>query len=100
MKPPDWDRIEEIYHEALARTQSERSAFVVKACDNDPVCMHEVNALLEADDSLDGFLDTPIVELHPSSAASLVGTMIDHRYLIKEKLSHGGMGQLYLAEDK
>ena len=74
MKPPDWDRIEEIYHEALAMPQSERSAFVAKACDSDPVCMHEVNALLEADDSLEGFLETPIVELHPSSADILLGT--------------------------
>ncbi len=100
MNPPDSDRIEEIYHEALAVPHSERSAFVAKACDNDPVCVHEVNALLEADDSLDGFLETPIVELHPSSAAILVGSMIDDRYLIKEKLGQGGMGQLFLAKDQ
>jgi Kae1-associated kinase Bud32 len=100
MKPPDWDRIEEIYHEALAMPQSERSAFVAKACGNDPVCMHEVNALLETDDSLEGFLETPIVELHPFSADNLVGTMIDDRYRIKEKLGHGGMGELYLAQEK
>ena len=100
MNPLDLDRIEEIYHEALAVPQCERSAFVAKACDNDPVCMHEVNALLEADDSLESFLKTPIVELHPSFADIVVGKMIDDRYLIKEKLSHGGMGQLYLVEDQ
>src|SRR5512134_1410286 len=26
--------------------------------------------------------------------------MIDDRYLIKEKLSHGGMGELYLAQNQ
>lgn len=99
MKPPDWDRIEEIYHEALAMPQSERSAFIAKACDHDPVCMREVNALLDADDSLENFLETPVVELHPSSAHIRLGTMIGDRYRIKEKLSHGGMGQLYLAQE-
>ena len=99
MKPPDRDRIEEIYHEALAMPEPERNAFVCKACNHDPVCMIEVNALLEADNSLDGFLETPIVELHPSSSNVLVGTKIGERYLIKEKLSHGGMGQLYLAQE-
>ena len=99
MKPPDWDRIEEIYHETLAVPRSERSAFVAKACDNDPVCMHEVNALLEADASLDGFLETPIVKLHPSSVDIVVGTRIAERYVIKSELGNGGMSQVYLADD-
>lgn len=100
MKSSDRDRIEEIYHEALAMPRSKRSAFVAEACDHDPVCIHEVNAFLAADDSLGSFLGTPVIELHPSSADMLIGTLIGERYLIKEKLSQGGMGQLYLAEDQ
>ena len=32
------DRIEEIFHAALALTESERSAFVAKECAGDPDC--------------------------------------------------------------
>jgi serine/threonine protein kinase len=30
----------------------------------------------------------------------LVGTMLDHRYLVKQKLGHGGFGVVYLASDQ
>ena len=32
MKQPNWNRIQEIYHAALARPHSERNVFVANAC--------------------------------------------------------------------
>jgi hypothetical protein len=63
MKEPDWERIQEIYHEALNLPRSERSNFVVEASNNDPVLVREVSELLDAGDLTPGFLQTPILEL-------------------------------------
>jgi serine/threonine protein kinase len=100
MKAPDWDRIQEIYHEALKLPRSERVNFVLKASDNDPVLAREVNELLDSSDSVGDFLKEPIVELSlTSSSADLLGRTIDERYFIEKELGHGGMSQVYLARD-
>jgi serine/threonine protein kinase len=110
MSQPNWDRIQEIYHAALALPRSERRAYVVKACAGDSELEREVRSLLDADDAPDRVLESPIVELplepssasdqtHPSEAEGQLGTIIDGRYLIEKKLEDGGMGQVYLARD-
>lgn len=98
MKPPDWDRIQEIYHLALAQPRSARDAFVFKACAGDPVLMRKVHSLLEADDSGD-FLESPVTRLDPVPD-NLVGQTIGERYDIESELSPGGMSRVYLAHDR
>lgn len=88
------DRIEEIFHAALALPESERSAFVANECANDPDCVSEVNSLLEAA-ARSGLLDVPVVPLGEKD--SLVGRIIDGRYEIESELPHGAMGKVYLA---
>lgn len=115
MERPLWDRIQEIYYLTLPVARSERSAYLAGACNNDPILLREVASLLHADDTADGFLESPVFDLGlkviSSSkrdqasifsfdrSESLVGTAIDERYLVERKLGHGGIGEVYLARD-
>ena len=113
MERPVWDRIQEIYYSTLPMPKSERSAFIASACDEDPFLMREVTSLLKADDSSEGFLETSVFELglkiissdsakKPGTASrpdNLIGTTIDHKYLVERVLGHGGMGKVYVARD-
>lgn len=93
----DDERIEEIFHAALEVPESERSAFVAKACEGDSECIREVISLLRAH-AAKGLLDTPVVGLGSASDPE-VGTAIDGRYLIERELRHGGMSKVYVAID-
>ncbi len=116
MSQQRWDRVGEIYHSALPLPQSERKPFVVGACGTDMSLQHEVNSLLEADDSSGDFLEASVFELglkilmddsskdtyspDRSPTDKLVGTTLDGRYLIERVLGHGGVGAVYLARDQ
>jgi serine/threonine protein kinase len=105
MKPPHWDRIQEIYHAALATPRSERSTFIANAANHDPVIIREVEALLAADDSLEDFLEQPVCELgfngfstEDAAPDNLVGSTVDGRYLIERELvPRGGFSKVYAA---
>jgi serine/threonine protein kinase len=98
MKPPNWDRLQEIYHAALALPRHERDAFVARECAGDPDLQHQVESLLKADD-LENILESPVIELEPA-IDDLVGRTIAGRYVVEKALSPGGMSRVYLARDR
>jgi predicted Ser/Thr protein kinase len=101
MKEPDWDQIQEIYHEALKLPPSQRDAFIARAANQNPTLMREVNELVSVGASLGDFLKTPVAELPLTAPVeNLIGKTIKGRYVVKSELGRGGMGQLYLAHDQ
>src|SRR5690242_17854590 len=98
MTCPSWDLIQEIYHAAMALPHSERNELVVRMCGGDSLLDREINSLLEAADSLSGFLDSAVIKLGEED--QLIGTTIQRRYCLKRSLaSAAGMSQVYLADD-
>jgi serine/threonine protein kinase len=98
MNPPNWERIQEIYHAALELPRNQRDAFVEKECAGDADMRREVNSLLEAHDATGGILNEPVfnVQLVPDN---LIRTTIGNRYRIEKELGHGTMSHLYLGAD-
>ena len=59
MKPDQWERIEKLYHAALALEPSERSTFLDEAASGDPALKAEVESLLRSRAQRGSFLDAP-----------------------------------------
>ncbi len=104
MKPDRWLKIKQIFQAALERTPAERSVFISEACAGDDEMRKEVESLISSDGRSGTFLDSPAYE----AAADMLG---GHKtelkpgqtiaaYEILAFISRGGMGEVYLAQDR
>jgi eukaryotic-like serine/threonine-protein kinase len=103
-----WQRIEELYHEALAVDETRRNEFLKQNCGEDQSLREELDSLLAYAKPAEKFIESPaIVELRkllateipePEGGDELIGRLVSH-YRIIEKVATGGMGQIYKAED-
>jgi TolB-like protein len=104
MTPERWQKIEQLYHAALAREECQRAAYLQEVCPGDDTLRQEVESLLAQHNAAGSFLDAPAIEVAAKALAedlsqsSPMGKQLGS-YKILSLLGAGAMGEVYLARD-
>src|SRR5258708_23749225 len=100
-----WDRIKEIFDSALECPQDERSSYVARVCGEDHSLREEVESLLSGSEGEESYMRRLQMAVFDGPAAAMpkrslaVGEILSERFVIRQFIGEGGMGEVYAAED-
>src|SRR4029077_10338165 len=99
MEPELWQRIPDLFDEAMTRGPKERIAFLEEACKGDRDLRKQVERLVKSHQKSGDFLEASGLGAAPElltddHAGALVGKAIGH-YRIESLIGIGGMGEVY-----
>ena len=104
MTPERWQQVKDIFNSAIAHGPAERSSFISQACSGDEELRSEVESLIASHEQSGSFIDQPAFEV---AASLLAGERAELKpgytiasYEVISFITRGGMGEVYLAEDK
>ena len=104
MTPERWQQVKDIFNSAITYRPDERSLFISRACSGDEELRSEVESLIASHEQSGSFIDKPAFEaaagLLANEKAELKSGQTVASYEVISFLSRGGMGEVYLAEDK
>lgn len=104
MTPERWQQVKDIFNSAINYRPEERSLFISQACLGDEELRSEVESLIASHEQSGSFIDQPAFEAAASwlanERAELNPGQVIATYEVISFLSRGGMGEVYLAEDK
>lgn len=92
-----WNRIDSLLQAAFDLPQSERAAFLDRACAGDDEMRREIVSLLNAEDRAGSFLNQSPIKRGTEEVSPATGARIG-AYRIVREIGRGGMGAVYLAE--
>jgi Cdc6-like AAA superfamily ATPase len=110
-----WQRVNELFEAAIARTADERTAFLTEACAGDEELGLQLHRLLRAHEQSHGFLENPVVThlirilgspetttfIEPALTPFRAGIQFrgTDRFVVRRQLGAGGMGVVYEVHD-
>ena len=92
------DRLEQLFHAAVALAPSARGAFVTQACGADGQLHLALERMLQHHEQAGDFLSAPVWATAAATVTALGGESFGH-FQIQSLLGKGGMGEVYLARD-
>ena len=104
MTPERWQQVKQIFDSALKYRPEQRGAFLSEACSGDEELRSEVESLITSHEKEGSFIDEPAyyvaAEMIANEKTELRSGYSIGSYEVISFISRGGMGEVYLAQDK